>query len=126
MLKKALPILSETFGDDQELDLEIEFRRPRVTFGETERDMYFNVTLKFGIKLAGDMNYVFYDELDIFAEGDMSIDQEVLIGSIEEMTVRKAKLSDTSRVTPIYDTLSMTEEQYTAFWEYATGSATRW
>ena len=110
MLKKALPILSETFGDDQELDLEIEFRRPRVTFGETERDMYFNVTLKFGIKLAGYMNYVFYDELDIFAEGDMSIDQEVLIGSIEEMTVRMAKLSDTSRVTPIYDTLNMTEE----------------
>jgi len=126
MLKKALPILSEKFGDDQELDLEIEFRRPRVTFGKTERDMFGTVTLKFGVKIAGDMNYVFYDEIDIYVEGDMSIDQEVFIGSIETLSASKAKLSDTTRTTPIYDTLNMSEEEYTAFWEFTDGSTKRW
>ena len=37
-----------------------------------------------------------------------------------------AKLSDTTRTTPIYDTLDITEEQYTAFWEYVDGATDRW
>ena len=126
MLKHAYPILSEKFGEEQPLNLEVEFRMPRVTFGTTERDMFFTTTLKIGVKLEGDQNYILYDELDVYIEGDMSIDQEVLIGNVETLTATKAKLSDTSRTTPIYDTLDITEEQYTDFWKYVEGACTRW
>ena len=50
LFKKSYPKLAETFGDDQELLVELEFKRPRVTFGTTERDMFFETTLRFGLK----------------------------------------------------------------------------
>lgn len=99
---------------------------PRVTFGTTERDMFFTTTLKMGVKLAGDLNYIIYDEIDVYMEGDMSVDQEVLIGNVQSLTATKAKLSDTARTKPIYDTLDITEEQYAAFWTYVEGSCQRW
>ena len=74
LLKKAYPVLSDKYGEEQPLSLEVELRMPRVTFGTTESDMIFTVTLKIGVKLAGDANYIIYDEIDIFMEGDMSID----------------------------------------------------
>ena len=106
--------------------LEIEPRMPQVSFGTTDRDMIFETTIKLGVHLEGDPNYILYDEFDLYIEQDLSIDQEVLIGNIETMTLKKAKLSDTNRKTPIYNTLDMTEEQYTAFWEYAEGACKRW
>ena len=48
--------------------------RPRVTFGETDRDMQGEFLLKLGIKLRENLNYVLYDEFNVYAEGDMSID----------------------------------------------------
>lgn len=33
LLKKAYPLIAEKYGDDQELELELEFRHPRVYFG---------------------------------------------------------------------------------------------
>ena len=47
---------------------------PRVEFGATERDMQFKSTIKFGVRLANDLNFILFDELDFFAEGDISID----------------------------------------------------
>ena len=126
LLKHAYPILAEKYGEDQPLNLEVELRMPRVTFGTTESDMIFTTTLKIGLKLAGDANYILYDEIDVFTEGDMSIDQEVLIGNVKTNTATRAQLSDTTRTTPIYDTLDITEEQYTAFWEYVDGATDRW
>ena len=126
MLKHMYPVIAEKYGDDQELAIELEPRMPRVSFGMTERDMIFTTTLKLGLHLEGDPNYILYDEFDLYFEADMSIDQEVLIGNIESMTLSKAKLSDTARTTPIYDTLDVTDAQYTAFWEYAEGACQRW
>lgn len=74
LLKHAYPALSEKYGEEQNLELELELRMPRVTFGTTERDMFFTTTLKIGVKLQGDLNYIIYDELDIYIEGDMTID----------------------------------------------------
>lgn len=99
---------------------------PRVHFGLTETDMTGVVTLKLGIKLYGNQNYIIYDEIDIHTAGDMEIMEEVLIGNIAELTVDRAKLSDTTRTKPIYDTMDVTEEQYAAFWTYAEGAARRW
>jgi len=74
MFKHAYPVLAEKFGEDYPLELEFELRQPRVTFGTTERDMFFTTTVKVGLKPVGDLNYILYDELDIYIEGDMSID----------------------------------------------------
>lgn len=40
----------------------------------------------------------------------MEIQQEVLIGAMETLSVSRAKLSDTSRTKPIYDEMDVTEE----------------
>ena len=74
LLKNAYPVLSEKYGEEQPLNLEVELRMPRVSFGTTESDMIFTTTLKIGVKLVGDLNYIIYDEIDIYMEGDMSID----------------------------------------------------
>ena len=126
LLRRAYPMIAEKYGDNQELIIELDLRRPRVSFGTTERDMIASVTAKVGIKLPDDQNYIVYDEIDIFAEGDVSIDQEVLIGDIESLTVAKAEHSDQMRDRPLYDTLDITPDQYNAFWRYIEGSATRW
>jgi hypothetical protein len=47
---------------------------PRVTFGTTARDMFFKTTLRLGIKKHDNSTYILYDEMDIYAEGDMAID----------------------------------------------------
>jgi len=87
LMKGAYPMIAEEYGDDQELTLEIDFRMPRVHFGTTERDMTGFVTLKLGVKLAGNHNYIVYDEIDIDFSGDISIEQEVLIGAVETLSV---------------------------------------
>ena len=33
LLKKAYPLVAEKYGDDEELELELEFRHPRLHFG---------------------------------------------------------------------------------------------
>ena len=48
-----------------------------------------HVRIKLGIKLKESLEYVIYDEFDVYAQGDMSIDQEVLIGNIWKLEVFK-------------------------------------
>lgn len=75
LLKRAYPMIAAKFGDDQELQLEVEFRMPKVQFGlSNERNMSFESTMRLGVKKAGSVNYILYDEIDIYAEGDLSIE----------------------------------------------------
>jgi len=74
LLKKTHPRIAEKYGDDQELELELEFRHPRVHFGKTERNLDGVVTLKFGIRQLENLNYIAYDEFDIKFEADIAID----------------------------------------------------
>ena len=99
---------------------------PRFTFGLTERDMSFETTLRFGVKRNDSLNYILYDEIDIYVEGDMSIDQEVLFGNIEELTITMAKHTDKSRTGPLYDTLNITADEYASFWTQMVDYADRW
>lgn len=89
---------------------------PRFAFGQSERDMSFETTLRFGVKKADGLNYILYDEMDIYVEGDLSIDQEVLFGNIEKLTISMAEHTDKSRTGPLYDTLNITADEYAAFW----------
>ena len=56
--------------------------------------MFGQVTLKLGVKLAGDYNYILFDEFDIYAEGDMTVEEEVLLGAMEILNITKAEYSD--------------------------------
>ena len=98
--------------------LEFEFKRPRVQFGMTDADMTGSMTLKLGIKLAGDFNYILFDEFDIYAEGDMAVEEEVLLGAMEVLNITKAEFSDNGRTKPMYDTLDFSETEYIEFWEF--------
>ena len=94
LFRRSYPQMAEQFGDDQELLVELEFRRPRVTFGVGDNDMFFESTIRLGVKKVGELSYVLYDELDLYMEGDISIEQEVFIGNIETLRVSKAGHSD--------------------------------
>ena len=98
--------------------LEFELKRPRVQFGMTDADMTGSMTLKLGIKLAGDLNYILFDEFDIYAEGDMAVEEEVLLGAMEVLNITKAEFSDNGRTKPMYDTLDFSETEYIEFWEF--------
>lgn len=68
LLKHMYPVIAEKYGESQELALEIEPRMPRVSFGTTDRDMIFETTIKLGVHLEGDPNYILYDEFDLYIE----------------------------------------------------------
>ena len=68
LLKHMYPVIAEKYGESQELALEIEPRMPRVKFGTTDRDMIFETTIKLGVHLEGDPNYILYDEFDLYIE----------------------------------------------------------
>ena len=40
-----------------------------------------------GIKLAGDMNFLLYDELALYFEGDFVLEEEVLFGEFAEISI---------------------------------------
>lgn len=82
MLSGAYPVLMDLYGPTQELELEFKFKAPRVAFGIPDNDLGFQFEFDFGIKLAGDMNYLIYDELHLKLEGDVVFDQEVLFGEL--------------------------------------------
>lgn len=75
-------MLMDLYGPTQELELEFKFKAPRVAFGIPDNDVGFQFEFDFGIKLAGDMNYLIYDELHLKLEGDVVFDQEVLFGEL--------------------------------------------
>ena len=118
LLKKSYPRLAEKYWDDKELELEIEFRHPRITFGKTERNVAGVVTLKFGIRLLENLDYVAFDEFDIKFEADIDVQEEVLVGNIHSFKIVMSEHTNTARTTPIYDTLGTTEEDYDAFWKH--------
>jgi hypothetical protein len=81
------PQIMALYGPDQELELEFKFAKPRFGFGIPENDMGFQADFDFGIKLAGDMNFLLYDELHLKTMGDFTFDEEMLFGELSSMTV---------------------------------------
>ena len=126
LLKKAYPLVAEKYGDDEELELELEFRHPRLHFGKTERNIDGVVTLKFGIRQLKNLNYIAYDEWDIKFEMDIAVEQEVLVGNVASFQIVKSEHTDVNRATPVYDTLGTTAEQYQAFWDHMAKRSARY
>jgi len=60
-----------------------------VSFGIADNDVGFEFEFDFGIKLAGDMNFLIYDELKFRLEGDLIFDQEVLFGELSMLIVEQ-------------------------------------
>jgi len=74
LLKNTFPLVAQTYGDDQELDIHVKVHKPRVFFKQNkESDISMSLEYDYGIKLAGDMNYLFYDKVNMAANLDLSI-----------------------------------------------------
>lgn len=117
LVEEGYPAIRERFGADQELDLDIDFKNPRFSFGTTDSNVAFSTTVTIGYKLAGGMRYVLYDEMDFYTEFDFSIDQEALFGQIKEMRWTKAG-EDTNRDLPVWNDVDMSVAEYKEHWKW--------
>lgn len=115
--QEAYPAIRERFGRDQELDLEIKIKNPRFAFGTTDSNVAYSCSITMGIKLEDGFNYLVYDELEFYTEFDMTIDQEILYGSINQMKWGKGG-SIKQRTTPSWDDLQINPAEYEQFWEW--------
>mgnify|MGYP006907055171 CR=1 FL=1 len=57
-------------------------------------DIYLRSDLLMGVKLAGDMNYIFYDELYFGTLFDFEIVQEVVFGNIKKVRADQTQVND--------------------------------
>lgn len=87
LLSGAYPIIAQLYGKDQELEIEFKFKKPTVKFGIPDCDVGFTVEFDMGVKLAGDMNFLLYDELALSFEGDFVFEEEVLFGEFAEISI---------------------------------------
>lgn len=64
LFASAFPRLVQQFGNDKELDLEVNLVRPRVYFSEeANQNMKLQAEIRYGIKERGSMNYLIYDQM---------------------------------------------------------------
>jgi hypothetical protein len=119
LLSGAYPIISELYGPTQELEMEFKIKRPTVSFGIADNDVGFEFEFDFGIKLAGDMNFLIYDEMKLRFEGDLVFDQEVLFGELSTITIEQTGQNKGQRTLPVFNSLSMAEDNYVRFWQWA-------
>lgn len=119
LLSGAYPIIAQLYGPTQELELEFKFARPMIGFGIPDNDIGFQADFDFGIKLAGDMNFLVYDELHLKFKGDVVFDQEVFFGELSEVKLEQSGENKGQRTLPIYNNLAMTKDHYDRFWQWA-------
>ena len=115
----AYPVLKELYGPQQELQLEFKIKKPTIAFGIPDNDVGFQFEFDFGIKLAGDMNYLIYDELHLQTAGDVVFDQEVLFGELSMLKLDQAGENKGNRRLPIFNSIGLTSDHYERFWQWA-------
>ena len=80
------PQIGQEYGMDQELDLEIKIRSPRIRFApESGNNIHFQFDVLYGIKKHDDMNYLVYDEMRFTTEFDLEISEERLLLNFKTM-----------------------------------------
>lgn len=97
-------------------------------FGTTDSNIAFMSQIEFGIKLSGGMNYMVYDELQVYAEFDVSVEQEEIFGNLNELKVSKGG-SDPNRDAPVWNDIDVSAAEYSAFWDWVdqkSDSVFRW
>jgi len=87
LFKGAYPVIAQLYGDDIELTIEIKMKNPTLSFGKDDNDVTFTFEFDFGLKMAGDMNFLIYDELKMTIAGDLLIDQEILLGELSTLRI---------------------------------------
>jgi len=78
-----------------------------------------------GIKLAGDMNFLIYDEVVVNSALDFSIENEIVYAEVHHVDVVKAGVP-ADRKLPIYDNMDLSEDLYEQFWNWAGEASTMW
>jgi len=91
----------------------IKVKEPRVHFKQNdESDILFRVHYDYGVKKKDDLNFIFYDEVDLEIMFDMKIEDEQILGEVKSLQL--SKQGDQSRRMPIYvnPDLGMQETEY--------------
>lgn len=113
---------------DQELDLEVKIRSPRVRFApESGNNIHFQFDVLYGIKKHGDMNYLVYDEMQFTTEFDLEISEERFLCNFKKMDMIPWGSEKESRTKPIFhDGITISAEEYEDFWDYTSIRTDKW
>ena len=95
------PSIAARYGAEQELEVQLNMKKPRVKFGMDDSDITLYTDIEIGLKLKGSMNYLIYDEIQFKMNGDFSIDQETIIGNVKNLKFLKGGY-DQSRDMPVF------------------------
>mmetsp|Transcript_19580 Transcript_19580/g.14035 ORF Transcript_19580/g.14035 Transcript_19580/m.14035 type:complete len:131 (+) Transcript_19580:1069-1461(+) len=104
-----LPIVSEKFGADQQLEIELTMVSPRIAFGTAAgNNVELTAEIDIAIKKAGEYNNIFYDNINFKAAMDTEINMEVWYANVKEMEFTFGNGSYI-RKQPLYNDMDMTE-----------------
>ena len=95
------PSIAARYGAEQELEVQLNMKKPRVKFGMDDSDITLYTDIEIGLKLKGSMNYLIYDEIQFKMNGDFSIDQETIIGNVKNLKFLRGGY-DQSRDMPVF------------------------
>lgn len=121
------PKIAEQYGMDQELDLEVKVRYPRVEFApESGSNIAFQMEILYGIKKHNEMNYIVYDEMLFKSEFDMEISEERLILNFKSIDLQPWGADHDTRTGPVFSDIELTAEEYEDFWDYTSIRTEKW
>jgi hypothetical protein len=119
-------MIASKLGTHQELDIEVTAVKPRFQFGPTTgENIYFSTEIKVGVKKAGDMNFLVFDQFLFETAFDFSIKEEVMYANFKYLTVSKAG-ENLEREKPVFDSMDFTSEDYDDFWSYVEIKNEKW
>lgn len=79
-----LPIVSEKYGADQQLEIELTMVSPRIAFGTSDgNNIEITAEIDIAIKKAGEYNNIFYDNMSFKAAMDTEVNMEVWFANVK-------------------------------------------
>lgn len=78
-ISDAWPQIAQTYGPDQELDIEFRIQRPTVKFGSSHgENIHQHNQVRIGIRKHNEPNYIIYDEIKLQSFMSIEIKEEIL------------------------------------------------
>ena len=118
LFQNIYPSIANQYGADQELEVQLKFKKPHVKFGEDDNDITFYTDIDVGLKLLGSMNYLIYDEVTFKMAGDFNIDEEVIRGNLNSLEFLMGGYDQTRSLPVFHEDVDINEESYEKFWKF--------
>ena len=118
LFQNIYPSIANQYGADQELEVQLKFKKPHVKFGEDDNDITFYTDIDVGLKLLGSMNYLIYDEVTFKMAGNFNIDEEVIRGNLNSLEFLMGGYDQTRSLPVFHEDVDINEESYEKFWKF--------